>query len=323
MESCAEKALGGEHVEQHEEHQPSLRGLDLEDRTIFRVQRDREHPYSQVLKTLQRDASISLEARGLLQFMLSFPDDWDFNVRHMAQANGVSRSMIARILLELIEAGYVVREQARRGSGRFGKARYLVFETPRTTVSRLPDTVPPDTVDTAAGATAHGETTTTDKEELTDDLPETEDIQEGEAPPPAGSARAPDPAPIIAAMQAAYLKSRGLFLDLADREVRRAKTLAGSCGTEAVVRGFNRWLSRTERNPKPVRFFLDDFKDLYAPRARSPPAPPEERRCEQGHVYTGRACLICAKEDLMSPEELRAALKDWKPKASAKEGSTA
>ena len=88
--------------------QPDLSGLDIE-RTIFRVPRTKDHPYLMVAKAAIRDRRVSLAARALLMVMLSQPDDWQFNVRHLAREVGCGRTMVAQLLRELIDAGYVRR----------------------------------------------------------------------------------------------------------------------------------------------------------------------------------------------------------------------
>lgn len=75
--------------------------------TIFRVARRRS--YTLVSNDLLRDRSLSLSAKGLLAQVLSFPDDWEFDVGHMATVCKDSEKRVRRALNELIG-----REYARR-----------------------------------------------------------------------------------------------------------------------------------------------------------------------------------------------------------------
>lgn len=140
------------------DEQQCLAGLE-DDRTIFRHPKDREHPYVMVAKAAVFDNRVSPTARCLLVAMLCMPDDWDFNVRHLADLLATSKSSIARWIQELMDAGYVVRDQSRR-RGQFSKARYLVFERPTAPVSTVSQNTV--TVKTVHGETVHGEMGHTD-----------------------------------------------------------------------------------------------------------------------------------------------------------------
>jgi len=84
---------------------------------------------------------LSLKAKGLLSFMLSKPDVWDFSVRGLSSQLKEGKDSVARTMNELISNNYVVREQGKR-CGLFGKIIYNVYENPRPGNE---DTVKPNT----------------------------------------------------------------------------------------------------------------------------------------------------------------------------------
>lgn len=76
-----------------------------------------------------RNANLSLEARGLLHYMLSFPDDWKFSMKKVSEDQNVSTKVLRRIVNELVEAGYVFMEKKRNAFGQY-KFDYEVNERP-------------------------------------------------------------------------------------------------------------------------------------------------------------------------------------------------
>ena len=77
------------------------------------------------------DNKMSLKAKGLLSFMLSKPDNWDFSVRGLQSQLKEGRDSVASTLRELINFKYVVREQV-RSKGTFDDIVYHIYESPCT-----------------------------------------------------------------------------------------------------------------------------------------------------------------------------------------------
>jgi DnaD/phage-associated family protein len=73
------------------------------------------------------DTELTWQAKGLLTYMLSSPNDWEFNMKDLQKRSQNGRDATYRIMKELIEAGYVTRVENRDG-GKFGKAEYIVHE---------------------------------------------------------------------------------------------------------------------------------------------------------------------------------------------------
>lgn len=95
---------------------------------VFRVEKNKN--YTVMCNTHLRDKDLSLKAKGLLSLMLSLPDDWDYTLRGLAAINKESINTISGIVNELIEHGYIIRQQIRGNAGRFGDIDYIIFESP-------------------------------------------------------------------------------------------------------------------------------------------------------------------------------------------------
>lgn len=94
---------------------------------VFRVEKNKN--YTVMSNAHLRDFSLSLKAKGLLSQMLSLPEDWDYTLRGLAAINKESINTISSIVNELINAGYIIREQVRGEAGHFGDINYLIFES--------------------------------------------------------------------------------------------------------------------------------------------------------------------------------------------------
>lgn len=77
-----------------------------------------------------RDARLSFEARGLLVFLLTMSDTWDFTIRGIASQSGKSERVIMRLVKELKAAGYIKQKKQQDGKGRFGCYVWHIYEVP-------------------------------------------------------------------------------------------------------------------------------------------------------------------------------------------------
>jgi hypothetical protein len=100
---------------------------------IERCPHDEENPYTQILNSLIRDASLSPDCRWLLIYLLSNSKNWKISitqiVNHLKPHRGYSRNSIYKLINEAIDAGYMKREQINKG--KFGKVRYFLSERPK------------------------------------------------------------------------------------------------------------------------------------------------------------------------------------------------
>jgi hypothetical protein len=79
-----------------------------------------------------RDKNLSLKAKGLLSYMLSLPDEWDYSVRGLVSCLKEGRDGVQAALIELEEHGYLKRERVRTAGGKLGGTDYTVYEQPMT-----------------------------------------------------------------------------------------------------------------------------------------------------------------------------------------------
>ncbi len=95
---------------------------------MVRGKHDREHPYVMISKEMLRDQSISPQAKGVLCFLLSHPDNWKTNPCQVADALGVGIDRIYSSLDELMESGYCRRSRTRKENGQWNPYKYEYFE---------------------------------------------------------------------------------------------------------------------------------------------------------------------------------------------------
>ncbi|MBQ6266571.1 MAG: hypothetical protein IJK64_02225 [Clostridia bacterium] len=102
--------------------------------------------YTVIANTALEDPRLTNAAKGLLVRMLSFPDNWEFNVRGLAAVCHDGRDAVARQLAELERLGYLQRKLVHNAQNRFADLVYYVYESPADSPRPgFPDTENPDT----------------------------------------------------------------------------------------------------------------------------------------------------------------------------------
>lgn len=86
--------------------------------------------FSIVSNVLLRDKRLSLRARGLLVFMLSLSDTWEYSITGLANATGESTGKVSNSLKELEKFGYLTRERIRNAKGQMDGTEYTLRESP-------------------------------------------------------------------------------------------------------------------------------------------------------------------------------------------------
>ena len=94
------------------------------------VIRNTKH-YTQIHNDAIRDKNLSLKARGLHHFMLSFPVDWEFNLDHLIRESGEGRTAIASAIQELADHRYLKKERVKNQDGQFTGWIYDIYELPQ------------------------------------------------------------------------------------------------------------------------------------------------------------------------------------------------
>ena len=99
--------------------------------------------YSIIHNSVFGNNDLSWEARGVLAYLLSKPDNWTVRVYDLLRSGQCGEHKMARILKELEDAGYLRRARIQHDDGRFDW-HTTVYEEPRAddhtavTIPRLP-----------------------------------------------------------------------------------------------------------------------------------------------------------------------------------------
>ncbi|MBB5576367.1 helix-turn-helix domain-containing protein [Rhizobium paranaense] len=72
-----------------------------------------------------------MEARWLLGYLLSKPDNWTVVIGDIIKKGGCGRDKARKMIAELVEYGYAEREQS-RADGKFGASNLVIFDEPRS-----------------------------------------------------------------------------------------------------------------------------------------------------------------------------------------------
>lgn len=86
-----------------------------------------------------RDRRLSAKEMGLLSFVLSLPDDWDFTVRGLTSLMRDGADSIYSAIKKLEEFGYVHRRQSRDAKGRLSRIEYSFYEKPQMEEQSQPE----------------------------------------------------------------------------------------------------------------------------------------------------------------------------------------
>ena len=84
--------------------------------------------YTTICNRIYKNKNITLKAKGLLSMILSLSPHWQLSVEGLVKICKEGRTSISNTLSELIQAGYINREQVRI-ENKFAGYRYIVFES--------------------------------------------------------------------------------------------------------------------------------------------------------------------------------------------------
>lgn len=127
-------------------------GALSEETTIRRGVRNAR--YTTLPNHVFEDQRLSMEARWLLGYLLSKPDNWTVRMGDIANKGACGRDKARRMVNELVEHGYAEKDQ-QRDDGRFGKLSLVIYDEPKerrdfnlqgSGVASLPQTENPSTV---------------------------------------------------------------------------------------------------------------------------------------------------------------------------------
>lgn len=95
--------------------------------TKFRVEKNKN--YTVMSNIHLRDKNLSYKAKGLLSFMLSLPDDWDYSINGLVSLSKERSKAVRSAIKELEDNKYLVRERNHLENGRFDYD-YIIYEVP-------------------------------------------------------------------------------------------------------------------------------------------------------------------------------------------------
>ena len=94
---------------------------------VFKIEKQKN--YTVMSNYHLRDKTLSYRAKGLLSFMLSLPEDWDYSMKGLVAVSKENIKAIRTILTELKEHGYEEINQSRESNGYY-KYEYIIREIP-------------------------------------------------------------------------------------------------------------------------------------------------------------------------------------------------
>lgn len=263
-------------------------------------------PFTQVSNKLLNDQGLPLKAKGLLAYMLSKPDDWQFNVKSMAGELKEDKDTVARILNTLIAAQYINRKEIPRSGGKVAGYDYYVYQSPypqNGDVVNEPESSPyPHYPDTVNGDIPNKEVLTNKEGGSSYVVPSTDESPPEPSPPvenkkPKGMTEAQLFEKIKEARQTYTDHPPALFVDK-EREIDEPSQVieaAKKYGATALIS----WLLNVLRDnqakrSKSIRFLFEDYGHLL--KAAKPAEPkPDPERCPHGHILRD-VCPECFEE---------------------------
>lgn len=96
--------------------------------TCIRAPIDNDDPYLRVARATAQDVQMSIDARGLLLYILSLPSDWVAHPKHLAKVNFIGRDKVYKIFNTLMEFGYCEKIEVRDSKGRHESVTYMFYE---------------------------------------------------------------------------------------------------------------------------------------------------------------------------------------------------
>lgn len=121
-----------------------------------RIRRGKTKGFFTLYRDSAQDDRLSLEARGLFALMMSLPENWEYSVSGLAVKAGCGKDRIRRILGELQDVGYLIREQSHDSGGKFSGNIY-VLQDEAPPLSGKPDNGGLGEMPPLSGNTVNGE----------------------------------------------------------------------------------------------------------------------------------------------------------------------
>ena len=108
------------------------------------VRRVRKTNYATIPNHVAEDVRLSLDARGLLVYLLVKPSDWQVHITDIQKRCNIGRDKAYKLIETLVHAGYLERRTIRH-DGRFHRHEIIVYDEPMATELLLPLPQPENT----------------------------------------------------------------------------------------------------------------------------------------------------------------------------------
>jgi hypothetical protein len=237
------------------------------------VRRQHNSRFASLPNAIWDDPSVSVEAKGVLGYLLSRPHNWNVRPQQVGQVLNVGKDKLQRIFQELISAGYVTREQNRDEAGSFGSMEYIVRDE---TVASLPQ---PENPQTANPQTAEPQPVNTAAyKELKE--------QKTESTKPADDARASGPSKSLISPEAFSLVDDLMRLQRLERDDPRSigtaygiqAWLSKGWSPDVIRQAVESVMARRSEPPRTLRYFEAAIAEAHAERDRPLPVaqPPND-----------------------------------------------
>ena len=97
--------------------------------SVFRI--NKTNNYTVMSNFHLQDKNLSYKTKGLLSYMLSLPEDWDYSINCLVAVSKEGNKAIRNILTELKENGYLIIEKNQNDKGQYDY-EYQIYEIPHT-----------------------------------------------------------------------------------------------------------------------------------------------------------------------------------------------
>ena len=94
---------------------------------VFKIEKNKN--YTIMSNHHLRDKLLSYKAKGLLSFMLSLPEDWDYSINGLVKVSKEGKKAIRAMLEELEENHYLISKRIQLKNGQFDY-EYHIYEMP-------------------------------------------------------------------------------------------------------------------------------------------------------------------------------------------------
>ena len=97
---------------------------------INRIKKSRSNPYVVLPKKAVQDDRLTWKARGVLAYLLSLPDDWQFYESELVKHSKDGRDSLRGALRELESLGYIQRQLVRNERGQYAYNEWEINDDP-------------------------------------------------------------------------------------------------------------------------------------------------------------------------------------------------